>query len=138
MRLLAGIAVCAVMATAGFASASGNDERTVEITIKNSKYSTASVDVEEGETIEFVIVNEDPISHEFIVGNDEIQLVHEEGTEAYHGSIPTEVTIPPGERVTTTIKFDEEDGINPGEPNYYACHLPGHFDYGMVGRIQFE
>jgi uncharacterized cupredoxin-like copper-binding protein len=138
MRLLAGIAVCAVMATAGFASAGGSRTRTVEITIENSLYSTAGIDVEFGEKVTFEITNTDPISHEFIVGDEVVQRKHERGTEAYHGAIPTEVTIPPGERVTTTITFDSSDGIDPGEANYYACHLPGHYDYGMVGRIRLN
>ncbi len=137
MRLLAGIAVCAVMATAAFASAGGGRERTVEITIENSEYSIPAIEVEPGETITIVLKNEDPISHEFIVGDQRVQDKHEKGTEAYHAAIPTEVTIPPGEEVTTVITFDGSDGIDPDEKNLYACHLPGHFDYGMVGRIVF-
>jgi uncharacterized cupredoxin-like copper-binding protein len=137
MRLLAGIAVCALMATAGFASA-GDGERTVEISIENSQYSVSAVEIEPGETVTFVLKNEDPISHEFIVGDRGVQLKHENGTEAYHGAIPTEVTIPPGEERTTTISFDATDRIDPNELNFYACHLPGHFDYGMVGRIEFD
>jgi uncharacterized cupredoxin-like copper-binding protein len=135
MRLLLGILVCGVMASAAFAS-SGGGERTVTITIENSSYSTDTVEVEEGETVRFELVNNDPISHEFIVGDEKGQDEHEEGTEAYHGEIPTEVTIPPGETVVTTVEFDRSGGIEPTADNLYGCHLPGHYDYGMVGRIE--
>jgi uncharacterized cupredoxin-like copper-binding protein len=138
MKLLAGFAVCAVMATAALASAGANGHRTVEIVIENSAYSSSAVEVEPGETITFVLRNEDPISHEFMVGDEDMQLRHEKGTEAYHAAVPTEITIPPGEEIETTITFDHTHGIDPTESNYYACHLPGHYDYGMVGRIRFE
>ena len=138
MRLLAGAGVCLVMATAGIASVGDSGGRTIEITIVNSHYSMESIPVDPGETVTFVITNEDPISHEFVVGDAALQDRHEDGTERYHDAIPTEVTVPPGERVTTTFEFGPSNGIDPGEKNYYACHLPGHFDYGMVGRFEVE
>ena len=35
-----------------------------------------------------MIVNTDPIDHEFILGDERVQLVHEEGTEAHHAPRP--------------------------------------------------
>ncbi len=43
---------------------------------------------------------------------------------------PTEVSVPAGTTVTTTITFRD-----PGEYRF-ICHLPGHEAYGMVGILR--
>ena len=78
----------------------------------------------------FEIRNGDPIAHEFIVGDMTVQLVHERGTEAHHGSKPGEVSVPPGSTATTTYTFDK-----PGK-FIIGCHLPGHYAYGMRGAVE--
>src|SRR5882724_11403053 len=72
--------------------------------------------------------NDDPIDHEWIVGSTAVHAVHRHGTEAVHDSVPTEVSVPAlSMRVTTfTLPVGEEA---------YICHLPGHEEYGMSGRI---
>jgi uncharacterized cupredoxin-like copper-binding protein len=76
-----------------------------------------------------VIHNRDPIDHEFIIGDEHVQLVHEEGTEAHHGARPGEISIPAGETRTTAYTFDEDGSL------IFGCHLPGHYSYGMRGEI---
>ena len=73
-----------------------------------------------------MIVNTDPIDHEFILGDERVQLVHEEGTEAHHAPRPGEVSVPAGETVVTTYTFPEAKGSL-----IFGCHLPGHYDFGM-------
>lgn len=77
----------------------------------------------------FVIENTDPIDHEFIVGDQQVQDRHEKGTEPHHGTRPGEVSIPAGETRSTTYVFDEPGRLLVG------CHLPTHYDYGMRGDI---
>jgi len=103
---------------------------TVRITIHYSSFAPDSLDVDPGETVRFVIRNTDPIDHEFILGDEHVQLVHEEGTEAHHAPRPGEVSVPAGETVVTTYTFPE----NPGEL-IFGCHLPGHYDFGMRGTV---
>ena len=135
MKLIAGVVACLAMATVGFTS--GRDTgRVVTVTIHNSHFSMDSIEVERGEDVTFVLRNEDPISHEFIVGDKKVQQVHEIGTEAYHDAIPTEVTIPQGDEVRTTISFDEGGLVDLDRPVLFGCHFPGHYDYGMAGRIR--
>jgi uncharacterized cupredoxin-like copper-binding protein len=110
----------------------GSAVRTVDITIHFSHFDAASIPATPGETIRFVIHNEDPIDHEFIVGDRFVQKVHENGTEASHGARPGEVSVPAGTTVETTYTF-------PTTPEHieFACHLPGHYAYGMHGLFVF-
>jgi uncharacterized cupredoxin-like copper-binding protein len=135
MKLIAGVVACLALATVGFASARDTG-RVVTVRIRNSHFSTDSIEVERGEEVTFVLRNEDPIAHEFIVGDKKVQHVHEIGTEAYHDAIPTEVTIPQGEEVRTTISFDDGGLVDLDRPVLFGCHFPGHYDYGMAGRIR--
>jgi uncharacterized cupredoxin-like copper-binding protein len=82
--------------------------------------------------VRFVIRNTDPIDHEFILGDQEVQDRHETGTEPHHGTIPGEVSVAAGDSATTTYRF--------GEPGMllFGCHLPGHWDYGMRGLVAVE
>jgi uncharacterized cupredoxin-like copper-binding protein len=83
-----------------------------------------------GDTVTFVIRNDDPIDHEFILGDEAVQERHEEGKERHHhGLVPGEISVPAGETRETTYTFTESGSLT------YACHLPGHFAYGMRGEV---
>jgi uncharacterized cupredoxin-like copper-binding protein len=103
---------------------------TVRITIHYSSFEPADIAVEPGETVRFVIRNTDPIDHEFILGDEEVQLVHEEGTEAHHPPRPGEVSVPSGGTVVTIYTFPRMSGSL-----IFGCHLPGHYDFGMRGIV---
>jgi uncharacterized cupredoxin-like copper-binding protein len=101
------------------------------MTIHYSRFDPASLQVEPGETVRFVVTNTDPIDHEFLVGDAEMQEIHEKGTEAHHGARPGEISVPAGATVETTFTFPST--LAPGWE--FACHLPGHYDFGMHGPI---
>jgi uncharacterized cupredoxin-like copper-binding protein len=115
---------------AGCSSDPGASERTITIEIEHSEFVPERLEVEAGETVTFVVRNGDPIDHEFILGDEAIQLVHEKGTEKHHGARPGEISIPAGETRETTYTFEE-----PGEL-IYGCHIFGHYDYGMRGAVE--
>jgi uncharacterized cupredoxin-like copper-binding protein len=112
-------------------SNAGPTARTVNITIHFSHFDASSIVVDPGETVRFVIHNEDPIAHEFIVGDRYVQLIHEIGTEPSHGAKPGEVSVPAETTAETTYTFP----TMPGQHLQFACHLPGHYAYGMHGSI---
>jgi uncharacterized cupredoxin-like copper-binding protein len=125
------LGACAlIVGTLSGCSASAAD-RTMTIAIEHSRFSVGSFDVEPGSTVKFVIVNTDPIDHEFLIGDREMQDIHEQGTEAHHGARPGEISIPAGEERTTTYTFPTTS-----EPLLFGCHLPGHYAYGMKGTIE--
>lgn len=106
--------------------------RTIVVDIEHSRFVPSQVTVERGETVRFVIDNHDPIDHEFIVGDQEVQEVHESGTEAHHGAKPGEVSVAAQTEASTTYTFRR------GEDLLFGCHLPAHWDYGMRGTITVE
>lgn len=122
-----------VLAAAVGASASASvplGERVVEITVRHSRFSVSELEVERGQTVRFVVRNEDPIDHELIVGPMAVQLRHESGRERWHPPVPGEVSVPLFSTADTTYTFDEPGTV------WFGCHLPGHWAYGMQGRIE--
>jgi uncharacterized cupredoxin-like copper-binding protein len=122
LLLLGGSAACLP------ARAEPSGPRTVEIVIHHSRFEPSTVPAEPGETLRFVIVNTDPIDHEFIVGDERVQDAHERGTEGFHDPRPGEVTVLAGETVITTYTFG-------GADLPFGCHVPGHWAYGMRGVV---
>lgn len=118
--------VVALLASCAPASA---NVRTIVLDIEHSRFRPARVVVERGETVRFVVRNQDPIDHELIVGDQAVQDLHETGTEAYHGAEPGEVSVAAQGEEETTYTFES------GEDILFGCHLPSHWDYGMRGEI---
>jgi len=103
--------------------------RSVTIEIHYSHYSMSQIDVPAGVPITFTIKNDDPIDHEWMIGDLAMHERHRLGTEAVHASRPDEVTIPALSSRTTTLTFATPMTL------MYMCHLPGHEQYGMVGML---
>ena len=85
--------------------------------------------VRAGTLVRFVVRNDDPIAHELVVGDAAVHAAHERGSEATHPPVPGEVSVAAGAVGETFFRFDE-----PGS-YLFACHLPGHFAYGMHGIV---
>jgi uncharacterized cupredoxin-like copper-binding protein len=120
----------ALLATAATGAACGGPARMERtITIRHSAFSPTELSVPAGVPVTFVLVNEDPIDHEWLIGDEAFHDGHRTGTHGSHGEVPTEVTIPALETVETTITFAEPGSLA------YVCHLPAHEAYGMVGRL---
>ena len=103
--------------------------RTIKVEIEHSSFVPTELNVEASERIRFVVVNNDPIDHEFIVGDERIQLIHEKGTEAHHGARDGEISVPAFETRETSYTFGDAGDL------LYGCHLPLHYKYGMKGEI---
>jgi uncharacterized cupredoxin-like copper-binding protein len=135
---IAALAITVVVTGLGYAVASGLEDPealgpgdvTVEIDIEYSRFVPDNLTVVEGTRLRFLVVNGDPIHHEFITGDAEVHLRHATGTEAEHPSVPGEVSVEPNGTAITTFTFDK-----PGVYEF-ACHLPGHYAYGMRGEIE--
>ena len=132
-RVVGSALVAAVLGTAAVALAAGDraeppvDHATIGIHF--SKFTTSRITVSAGQPVSFQLVNQDPIEHEWIVGDDATHARHRTGTEPYHDQVPTEVTLRAFETKTTVVSFDK-----PGD-YAFICHLPGHEEYGMRGVV---
>lgn len=109
-------------------AAPAEDTRT--ITIRHSSFGLNRLTVQRGDTVTFVVHNRDPIDHELIIGDEGVQARHEEGRQRlHHGAVAGEISVPSGTTRSTTYSFDEAGTV------FFACHLPGHYDFGMHGEI---
>jgi uncharacterized cupredoxin-like copper-binding protein len=140
-RLLPAIVVAVVAATtitigsalaggaSGGAAPLGPGTATVHLTIRHSHFTPERIEVRPGTTVRFVVDNTDPIGHALIIGDADVHPRPDNGTEPTHAPRPGEVSIAGLSTAETTFTFD-----HPG-PVLFACHLPGHFAYGMSGTV---
>ena len=123
----------AARATGGQPAGHGPD-RTVEVVMHHSRFEPATLRVEPGQRVRFVLRNTDPIDHEFILGDTFVQARHEQGRQRqHHGDVPGERSVPAGQEAATTYAFPA--GLD-GQALEFACHLPGHYAYGMHGTVR--
>jgi len=121
-----------VVGAAAAASGGGPTDRlptTVEITMRYSHFEPASVVVPAGVPITFVLRNDDPIDHEWIVAEPAVHERHRTSTELVHGDVATEIPVDAGTVRRTTVTFDRPGTLA------FICHLPGHEAYGMTGTV---
>jgi uncharacterized cupredoxin-like copper-binding protein len=129
--LLAGYAV-ADSTRAGASTVLGPGLVTVTIDIHYSKFSIETLHVRKGTTVRFLVRNHDPIAHEFVVGDRQVHLRHQQGSEASHPPVPGEVSVAADDVGETFYRFDD------GGRFEFACHLPGHLAFGMRGWVIVE
>jgi uncharacterized cupredoxin-like copper-binding protein len=102
---------------------------TVNVDVHYSKFSIDTLHVRKGTTVRFLIHNNDPIHHEFIVGDASVHARHEKGRESAHPPVPGEVSVDAGAVGETFYRFDHAGRF------LFACHLPGHLAFGMRGWV---
>jgi uncharacterized cupredoxin-like copper-binding protein len=105
---------------------------TVTVDIHYSKFSISTLRVRQGTTVRFLVRNRDPIAHEFIVGDKQVHLRHQFGTHPAHPPVPGEVSVAASDVGETFYRFDRLGRFE------FACHLPGHFAFGMRGWVTVE
>jgi uncharacterized cupredoxin-like copper-binding protein len=130
IKAFVGVAAIAVAAALSVPAAFGDEREIVRLTIHNSRFDQRVVTVPAGREVTFVVRNTDPIIHELIVGPEAVQLRHETGNEPRHGAKPGEVTLMPGATASTTYIASTR------EPITFACHIAGHYAYGMRGVVR--
>jgi uncharacterized cupredoxin-like copper-binding protein len=109
--------------------------RTLTVVMQDSQFVPATIDVRRGETIRFLIVNRDPIAHEFVLGDTAEQAAHEKEMAAMPGMPmidPNGVTVAAGKTGALIWTFTQAGSLQ------YACHLPGHYEHGMFGRLNIH
>jgi uncharacterized cupredoxin-like copper-binding protein len=135
-RIAAGLVALAFVSAAAavtLAARPGPAPQTqVTIEIRYSHFNPSAITVPAGVPVTITLVNDDPIDHEWIIGDDEVQQKHRTGTELLHPVRPTEQVIPALSTRVTTITFAAPVQWK------YICHLPGHEAYGMVGVAVIE
>ena len=104
----------------------------VIVNINHSRFEPEAFEFEQGDVVTFVVRNADPIDHEFILGDEAVQDLHEKGAHPSHGDLPGEVSVAADSTATTTYEFTEPGKLIIG------CHLPAHYDYGVKAQVTID
>lgn len=112
-------------------------QKTIHIAaLDTMRFNPAAAYVRPGETVRFVVTDMGRIRHEFVIGNKQEQLEHEQEMHAVPGMPmhdPNGISLAPGQTKSLIWTFADTPGVVE-----YACHEPGHFAAGMIGRIYVE
>ncbi|VTU40456.1 plastocyanin [Variovorax sp. PBS-H4] len=141
---------CAIFSTALFAAGShagghGHDDaigkpgvaskatRTVDVEMTDGmRFNPASIDVRQGETVRFVVINAGRLKHELVMGTEKELKEHYEvmkkNPEMEHAD-PNMVTLASGKSGEIVWQFTKAGKVD------FACLQPGHYDAGMKGAV---
>jgi uncharacterized cupredoxin-like copper-binding protein len=107
--------------------------RTVRIDMSDAmRFTPADVTVRRGETVRFDVRNNGKVMHEMVLGTMNELKEHAELMKKHPGmehDEPYMAHVAPGKTERIVWQFTK-----PGE-FHYGCLIPGHFEAGMVGRI---
>jgi uncharacterized cupredoxin-like copper-binding protein len=144
---LAGCAAGPPPPTPPIVAGSSGAPREVNIIAKDWQFLPPSVDVVAGETVVLHIVNGGLDIHEAVIGGRAVQEAWERAEAATIGHPPgptPAVSVPPdvegirvvvasGQRVDLTWTVPE----SPPSDLVIGCHIPGHWERGMVVPVRF-
>lgn len=107
--------------------------RTVIVRMSDAmRFSPASIEAKQGETIRLVVKNAGKTRHEMSLGTEQELLEHLEVMKKFPGmehDEPNKVTLAPGKDGEIVWKFTRAGIVN------FACLMPGHYEAGMRGMV---
>ena len=119
--------------TFGYPGKAAQVDRTIQIATLDIRFDNIRLLVRAGETVRFIVTNKGQLTHEFIIGNTLEQAEHEQEmqqmTDMDMPGEPNGITLKPGQTKTLIWTFGLEGEVE------IACHVPGHYAAGMVGKI---
>lgn len=135
-------------------------DRTIELRMGDNFFDLGAIEVKAGETIRFVLHNDGALLHEFNLGDAATHAAHREEMTAMFqtGALnptgahdmsnighdmgnksavmehddPNSVLIEPGAREELIWAFSKATGLE------FACNIPGHYQAGMVGKVEIR
>ena len=132
-----------------------NVDRVIKVVMYDNYYKPNSFKVKKNETIKFVVTNKGELVHEFNIATKEMHLKHQpemmmmveheilladkidkkkmmemsKKNPAMAHSHSNSVLLSPGEKAELIWKFSNTVDIEA------ACNVPGHYDVGMIAKI---
>jgi uncharacterized cupredoxin-like copper-binding protein len=107
--------------------------RTVNVDMSDHmRFSPDALTVREGETLRFVVKNSGKLMHEFVLGTLPELKEHAELMQKFPSmehDEPYMAHVAPGKTQTIVWQFTRTGVF------HFGCLLPGHFEAGMVGKI---
>ena len=132
-----------------------NVDRVIKVVMYDNYYKPNSFKVNKNETIKFVVTNKGELVHEFNIATKEMHLKHQpemmmmveneilladkidkkkmmemsKKNPAMSHSHSNSVLLSPGEKAELIWKFSNTVDLEA------ACNVPGHYDVGMIAKI---
>ena len=110
-------------------------DRTIHLqALDTMRYDKRELVVRAGETVRFIVTNAGRVRHEFIIGDAAEQRDH--AIEMQHMTAKTMhdhdngITLAPEETKSIVWRFSTPGSVE------LACHEPGHYESGMISRVQ--
>lgn len=107
--------------------------RTVTVDMNDQmRFTPAELTVKQGETIRFRVKNSGKVMHEMVIGTMDELKKHAELMKKHPGmehEEPYMAHVAPGKTETMVWQFTK-----PGQ-FHYGCLVPGHFEAGMIGKV---
>jgi len=112
--------------------------RSVEVRMDDQmRFFPATLSVQSGETIRFVVHNSGQVDHEMVLGSDADIQAHalamrsvegQDHSHAHAGDVAA-ITVPAGQKGELVVRFDTPGTLQ------MACLIPGHYEAGMRGQV---
>ncbi|MDB5938066.1 MAG: blue (type 1) copper domain protein [Polaromonas sp.] len=117
----------------GEAGVAANVTRTVEVDMSDAmRFTPATIQARQGETIRFVVKNSGQLGHEFVLGTEKDLKAHYEVMKKNPHMEHAEdnmLTVAPGQSGELLWRFTRAGTVD------FACLQPGHYDAGMKGAV---
>ena len=133
-------------------------DRTIEIEMYDNYYYPTQIEVKKGETIKFIVKNLGELVHEYNIGTKEMHIKHQpemaklveheilladkidhekmkkmaKKDHSLGHSHSNSVLLEPNETGEIIWKFSKDISLE------MACNMPGHYETGMVGKINIK
>ncbi|MDF1806785.1 MULTISPECIES: cupredoxin domain-containing protein [Alphaproteobacteria] len=139
----------------GYPGKASATTRSITVEMYDTYYKPEKLEIKEGETVRFVVVNKGELVHEFNIGTPKSHAEHqpqmmemmEKGVleidrirhdKMQHGEggmshdHANSALLEPGQSAEIVWTFDTEAKLE------FACNVPGHYQSGMVGPIKLN
>lgn len=145
IALMLGLAAGASLAGGNHAGGHGSDAigkpglvaqaaRTVQIDMSDAmRFTPASVDVRQGETVRFIVKNSGQLKHEMVLGSEKELKAHYELMKKHPDMEHADenmVSVAPGQTGEIVWQFTRAGKVE------FACLQPGHYEAGMKGAVK--
>jgi uncharacterized cupredoxin-like copper-binding protein len=112
----------------------GKVTRSIQVEMDDTmRFKPDSIRVKRGETIRFIVRNTGKLKHEMVLGTIEELKEHAEMMRKFpemEHADPNQVSVGPGMTGELVWQFTRAGTFD------FACLVPGHFEAGMVGKVQ--
>jgi uncharacterized cupredoxin-like copper-binding protein len=110
--------------------------RTVRMYMNDKmRFNPENLTVRRGETVRFVVANKGAVLHEMVLGTAQALKEHAELMKKHPGmehDEPSMAHVKPGASGEIVWQFTQVGEF------HFACLIPGHFEAGMVGKVNVK